>query len=167
MDNLKEQIKELIMNNFSPKCLDTDCNNFLDPIPEVCAQCTSEQIHSLYEQAGYLPIQAGEDGLVDDETRYIIEINTYKEFYPNQQFMGMHKAVEYKLYENLLKAQKALTESQAKQKQADIVVACDMLITELISYKDGKLTFKDIEPSLQRWNQYRIEAFKKQTLEEI
>jgi hypothetical protein len=127
----------------------------------------ADTLLKLLQFHSYLPIQAGEDGLVDDETRYIIEINTYKEFYPNQQFMGMHKAVEYKLYENLLKAQKALTESQAKQKQADIVVACDMLITELISYKDGKLTFKDIEPSLQRWNQYRIEAFKKQTLEEI
>lgn len=232
--NIKEQIKELIMNNFSPKCLDTDCNNFLDPIPEVCAQCTSEQIHSLYEQAGNLPIQAGEDGLVnvdsicctEDEINEIEEMakigispDNHISYKQNYELLHQRKIVEKtskaqklldeKLAYNMInedglladdaimelclygsttlpygtlltpfeaakrcvKAQKALDESQAKQKQAEVVNGImgkveSMLMLENHSYTiyaDGMVE----EHIPQNCPKCQLEAFKKQTLEEL
>jgi hypothetical protein len=123
--DIKEQIKELISQDVALFDCQGDCPDEVAIYEKkhygktirtdnYCNECFTSKIVKIFEQAN--PIQAGEDGLVKE--RYIEDKDI-------ECFCGNSiKLLElYRLAKEagLIQVQKALDESQAKQKQAEAV----------------------------------------------
>lgn len=163
---IKKQIKDTICNIC--EYWYSDCPAYETPMRCHCSgDCSQEwiieDILKIFEQAN--SIQAGKDGLVTKQEL----IAAYYGIEVNNDLDGDDYMVER--LRRIAKVQKALDESQAKQKQAEVVNGImgkveSMLMLENHSYTiyaDGMVE----EHIPQNCPKCQLEAFKKQTLEEL
>jgi len=107
MDNLKEQMQELITSIRQAAEMMQGCTNH-----SAYAEINTKQILSIIEQAGYYPIQADSEGLVD-----ICNVLCGGQCADNIELKLCAKFSTKQLEDinNLLKAQKALDDKRIEQ----------------------------------------------------
>jgi len=113
MDNLKEQMQELITSIRQAAEMMQGCTNH-----SAYAEINTKQILSIIEQAGYYPIQADSEGLVD-----ICNVLCGGQCADNIELKLCAKFSTKQLEDinNLLKAQKALDDNRAKKEKRELV----------------------------------------------